>query len=136
MKLATMKEYVLEHPATFDYEYLCGKLLKYAQLLDTPLKLEMLVAVDDNDKMMKKPNDAFYPARPELFQERLNEYETKQKKIMFTGFEVVELNERVSFFHDGRCVLTYSFVTNKFLGPARTIEYLTNFGLEYLKQQI
>jgi len=142
MKLVRMTDYILEHPASHDYEYLLGKFLKYAQLLQKPLELEMLMPCKDDGTPM---------VPPERLKDIVNEsmrgaiqyknyveidYPEALEKVLFIGFDIKLSNERVSFFHNDRCVLTYSFVTNKFIGPTRTIEYLTNFGLEYVKQQI
>lgn len=53
MKLISMTDFVLEHPATTDYEWQLSKHLKYANFLKQPLTLGMFVPTDEDGNVLE-----------------------------------------------------------------------------------
>lgn len=108
------------------------KVLNYAKFIKQPLKLEMFVPCDEEGNVLEKPISPKYfdptePVPEEVEQEFYN-YDKAKEKVLFEGFEITHLNERISFFKRGHCVLTYSFVKQNFIGN-QDVEKLLGWDL-------
>lgn len=71
MKLISMTDFVLEHPATTDYEWQLSKHLKYANFLKQPLTLGMFVPTDEDGNVLK----------PQIVD--FNKYQQAKERVLF-----------------------------------------------------
>lgn len=85
MKLISMTDYILEHPATTDYEWQLTKHLKYAQLLKQPLTLGMFVPCDDAGNVLEEPDIQI--GGVEKYSEK---YQQAKERVLFEDVTIVK----------------------------------------------
>lgn len=118
MKLQKMTDFVLEHPATTDYEWQLSRHLKYAQFLQQPLTFGMFVPLCENGKVLEEPRQEKYgwfsATHPEeesgwmyeegesKYYESIKDWDKAKEKILFKfDFNVrYELTEQFSTIED------------------------------------
>lgn len=82
-----MTDFVLEHPASTDYEWQLSNHLRYAKFLTQPLEPGMFVPCDDDGNILEEPNDYF----PEgIESDYSKKYQKAKEKVLFEGFRVVD----------------------------------------------
>ena len=147
MKLTSMTDYILEHPATFDYEFLCSKHFDYAEFLKRPLELGMFVPCDENGKPYPSLeyckgslNDTMYSAiQWKNFIEI--DYPKAQEKVLFKNVELIyadrtsasqePMSESFSLRIDGKQISYWKSKPKYWIGfEDKTIEDLTTLNLE------
>ena len=126
----TMVEYILEHPATMDYEWFCGKVLDYAFFLSQEIKLEMFIPCkngkplsDPELTMMQGDGSVYYSASDEDF----NDYQEAESKVLFKDTTVIN---RGSYFVVEYCEYPIWVTWNK----TKTIEDLLPLKLKLIKE--
>lgn len=87
----TMVEFVLEHPATTDYEWQLSNHLKYANALSQTPRLGHFIPCDENDVPLEDPKN--YVSALELgvgehYEKALN-YQQACDRVLFEGFKLV-----------------------------------------------
>ena len=85
MKLISMTDFVLEQNSKWSCEGALFNIVKYANFLKTPLKLEMFVPCDNNGNVLQEP---YFDGENDMyFSSAYDEYQTALSKIWFKGFE-------------------------------------------------
>lgn len=130
-KLISMVDFVLEHPASTDYEWQLKNHLNYANFLKQPLKLEMFVPCDDDGNVLDEPNNLApncgcmgicnNPCDEAI---NIEIYENAKEKVLFDGFYI-------SKDYITNCILQ---IDDEWIQD-KTIEDLIPYNLE-LKQQL
>ena len=93
-----MTDFVLEHPATFDYEWQLKKHLNYAKFLKQPLALWMFVPCDEYGNVLQEPK-CMYIYNTQCFEcsademRRCREYLQAKERCLFEGFEIKNNDE-------------------------------------------
>lgn len=131
-KLVSMVEYIMQHPATEDYEWQLGRHYDYANFLRQPLTLGMFVPVGENGEVLEEPKEYKGDYDSELL-----EWEYAWDKVIFEGWQVIgheegfteiELTDRnlwISFYKGRSEITNYS----TFLDILESIEDLVPYGL-------
>jgi len=146
-----MTYFMLEHPATTDYEWQLSNHLKYANFLKQPLKKGMFVPCDENDNVLETPIDIYY--RPdfmcqkypqECYEGDLKSYNKAKEKVLFDGFELIycvenatcisnkKTDTNILFFNDGRILLDSKEI--KEVKEVKTIEELVPYNLTLINK--
>lgn len=60
---------------------------RYAKFVNQPLELGMFIPCDKDQNPLKEPNDAYYPARPELYARDMEKYEQAKNRCIFKNVE-------------------------------------------------
>lgn len=90
-KLIPMTQFVLEHPATHDYEYQLKRHYNYANFLIKPLEPWMFVPVGDDGEVLEEPiySPINYGTRPEgalRYKNNVEAYNKAKERVLFEGF--------------------------------------------------
>jgi hypothetical protein len=90
-KLISMTDFVLEHPATTDYEWQLQNHLKYANFLKQPLTIRMFVPCDDDENVLEEikgfdPDIHSQYYASQIYQNHL--YNKAKEKVLFDGFYI------------------------------------------------
>lgn len=101
MKLISMTDYVLEQNNKIENRDNIGlaqshvKIVNYANFLKQPLKLGMFIPCDENDVPLYEPKANNYNMQSDvaydLFNENTLEYQQAKERVIFDGFELVEI---------------------------------------------
>lgn len=131
MKLIPMVQFVLEHPASHDYEWQLKNHLNYANFLSQPLALWMFVPVGDNGEVLEEPyfdgeNDMYYGAAKDA-------YNKAKSRCLFEGFEVVKTGIKTPWqTHNKGCPID-QFVSAYRMG-SETVESMLSSVEPFLTQ--
>ncbi len=125
-KLISMTDFVLEHPATTDYEWQLQNHFKYANFLKQPLKKGMFVPCDKYGNVLELPKVCICTESCLLCKK-------VEEKVLFKGFQFSfcvenitcisnkENDTNILFFNDGRILIDSKKV--------KTIEDLIPYNL-------
>ena len=83
-KLISTTEYVLNHPATSDYEYVVGNMLGYASFMQETVERGKLEPCVDGKPL--KDIETIYDGTDEM----IREYMEAEKKVVFKGIKIIE----------------------------------------------
>lgn len=86
-----MVEFILNHPATTDYEWQLKNHLNYANFLKQPLTISMFVPCDDEGNVLEEPenyNVYVNDIKHYLSDTNCNLYHESKSKVLFEGFKV------------------------------------------------
>lgn len=136
MKLISMVNFVLQQDITDIKQR--NSIVKYANFLRQPLKLEMFINCDDDGNVLKKPNPKeIYPsptAEEEIdFLDCLEQYQQEKEKVLFEGFEFKEYERMICFEKKGIEIFIYNKNYQTFSAPRGriiTIEDLIMYEFE------
>lgn len=118
-KLIPMTAFVLEHPATTDYEWQLGNILRYASFLSQPLTLGMFV------NTILEPHwtdDYETECGQDIYQDEMDAYNQAQSKVLFEGFTICNRGTK-------NCVNNLSLHLFGDILQSKTIEYLCRYQL-------
>jgi len=119
----------------------------YDSFLIKPLEKWMFIPCDEDGNVLEEPViyerwlvlKGNYPYS-EYANIKCEKFQQAKERCLFEGFEVLNLNERISFLiredMADYSVITYSFVENKFLGGKETIESVSCYNLQLTQTAI
>lgn len=98
MILQSMTDFVLEHPATTDYEWQLSRHLNYANFLQQPITLGMFIPCDEEGNVLELPKNCNVPCSPSDWHEgskcaecrrEVYAWDEAKERVLFEGFELV-----------------------------------------------
>lgn len=124
-----MTDFVLEHPASTDYEWQLSNHLRYANFLKQTKQLWMFVPCDEDGNILEEPD---------LIDERYNlkllNYEQAKEKVLFEGFEYFK-SEKHGFLIKNKKTNYIVFFHTKGKQTLELLQYanleLTETGFKY-----
>lgn len=133
-KLVSTTQYVLNHPATNDYEYAVGNMLGYAAFIDSKLEFYKFAPLDEFGDILEVPAsyDQFIKADrtvnpPSLFEiKECERYQESLARVIFDNIDINVSGNSISVYYNGKILMSFS--KSKFPFD-RKIEDVITWGL-------
>ena len=121
-----MTDYVLEQYKInqYDEDYIFN-VLRYANFLKQPVTLGMFVPCDENGNVLEEPKFYFHHE----YKVALEKYQKAQEKVIFNGFECVEMFKRDK-------VITFQGLINVFYWRYEHQEWTIAKGIKTIEDLI
>lgn len=91
--LIPMTDFVLEHPASTDYEWQLSNHLRYAKFLTQPLELWMFVPCDKNGDVLEFKEFETWSKSNYEYNVYMDKYQKAKEKVLFEGFDFIKMSE-------------------------------------------
>lgn len=138
MKLISMTDFVLESISkfnTYELEENLNSIVKYANFLKQPLKLEMFVPCDEDGNILEITIHKFITREsdPISFDKYSEKYKKAKEKVLFEGIEF-RTNGGVNFLTINEDTFAFHDFNIKF--KDLTIEFLVQYNLQITENAI
>lgn len=139
MELKSMTDFVIEQNKInfIAYDELWNRVLKYANFIKKPLKLEMFVPCDKDGNVLKEPH--YYKDFTFNYFDNISgydllkckKYQKAKKKVLFEGFKVTDADNGKKYLWNGDKLFSIFYDNTNPFEP-KTIEDLTSISIHTL----